>query len=89
MQVTVVLEYRFDRTSDGHVRTSSAFPYEFWLRCLDVFDGVTVAARVQEIGLASGSHKRVDGSGVEICAIPYYLGPARFAKIAPKGMRAQ
>ncbi len=54
---------------------------------MQVFDGVTVAARVRDIGSVSGTYTPVDGDKVGVFALPYYHGPARFVQIAPKTIR--
>ena len=69
MRVIVTLEYRFHRTPDNAVWTSSTFPHEFWLRYRDVFDLVRVVGRVQDVASVPTSYHRVDGDGVEFHAV--------------------
>lgn len=80
MTVCVVLEQRFDRTPDGAVWTSTAFPYEFWRRYLDVFEEVRVVARVQDVDAALPSWHRADGDRVSFARVPYYIGPLQFLR---------
>ena len=44
------MEHRYRRTPDGLVWTATVFGYSFWMRYLDVFDGVKVVARVLDLG---------------------------------------
>jgi glycosyltransferase involved in cell wall biosynthesis len=80
MKVNVILEHRFDRTSDGRVWTMTQFPYSFWHRYLAVFDSVQVVARVQDVPHQIDGALRVDGQGVSVLALPYYVGPLAFIK---------
>ncbi|HHY17867.1 MAG TPA: glycosyltransferase family 4 protein [Firmicutes bacterium] len=57
MDVTVVIEHRYLKTPDGCVWTPTVFGYSFWLRYLDVFDGVKVVARVFDLN--DDTHRRV------------------------------
>ncbi|MCU0543783.1 MAG: glycosyltransferase family 4 protein [Oscillatoriaceae cyanobacterium Prado104] len=82
MQVVVSLEYRFDRTPDGKVWTQTTFPYSFWTRYLEVFDRVSVVARVRNIASVPSDWQRADGEGVSFVAIPYYIGPWQYLRKA-------
>ncbi|MGL5805252.1 MAG: glycosyl transferase family 1, partial [Xenococcaceae cyanobacterium] len=64
MKVVVVLEPRFVCTPDGQVWTQTMFPYQFWLRYLEVFDRVHVVARTLPVNKVDPGWKRVDGEGV-------------------------
>ncbi len=61
MDLTVAIEHRYRRTPDGFVWTPTVFGYSFWLRYLDVFDGVKVVARVLDIGNVRATPVRVSG----------------------------
>ena len=78
MEVAVALEHRFSRTPDGKVWTESFFARSFWQRYLAVFEGVRPIARVKEVPAAQEGWKRVDGPGIRVTAMPYYVGPAEF-----------
>jgi glycosyltransferase involved in cell wall biosynthesis len=80
--VTVVLEHRFDRTPDGSVWTRNQFPHAFWTRYLEVYEGVRVVARVQEIAQPEVGFVRADGDGVEFAPITHYIGPSDYARRA-------
>lgn len=74
MQVVIALEHRFTRTPDGAIWTQTMFPYSFWQRYLNVFEGVRVVARVLDVDEATPSWKRADGVGVTFARVPYYVG---------------
>ncbi|MDP2210286.1 MAG: glycosyltransferase [Candidatus Aquicultor sp.] len=78
MNVTILLESRFDRTPDGAVWTRTTFSYTAWSRYLDVFDEVRVVARVRDVAEAPSDGKRVDGDRVSCVAVPYYIGPWQY-----------
>jgi glycosyltransferase involved in cell wall biosynthesis len=80
MDVVVTLEHRFDRTPDGAVWTQTQFPYPFWERYLEVFDGVRPVARVRDVPSAADGWRRADGPGVSFAAVPYYLGPWQYLR---------
>ena len=80
MKVVVTIEYRFDRTPDGKVWTQTTFPYSFWTRYLEVFDRVSVVARIRDIPSVPSDWQRVDGEGVSFAPIPYYIGPLQYLR---------
>ena len=82
MDVVVTFEYRFTRTPDGAVWSQMAYGYNFFRNhYLRVFDGVKVVARVQDVPTVLGSDFiRVDGPGVVVHALPYYVGPAAYLR---------
>ena len=80
MDVAVALEHRFSRTPDGAVWTESFFARTFWERYLAVFDGVRIVARVKDVDRREDGWKRVDGNGVSIVPIPYYVGPVAYLR---------
>ena len=80
--VAVVLEYRFFQTPDGVMWTPDQFPQSFWERYLRVFDRVYPIARVQKVARPESGWVQADGPGIEFCAVPYFVGPAAFARQA-------
>jgi len=76
--VVVSLECRFKRTHDGHLWTQAESAYSFWKRYLEVFDGVRILARVEEVAAPPPKYVRADGPGVTVAAVPYYLGPWQY-----------
>jgi glycosyltransferase involved in cell wall biosynthesis len=77
MRVSVVLEGRFCRARDGSVWSSAAFPLAFWSRYLDVFEEVSVVARVGSAEPREGD-VRSDGPRVTFVPVPYYVGPWQY-----------
>lgn len=80
MNVLVSSEHRFVRGPDGAIATATSGDYGFWRRYLDVFDAVTVVARVQAVSSMDVALHRVEGEGVSVMPLPFYLGPAEFAR---------
>ena len=82
MQVTVVLDHRFQSFGDDATWTDGPFPYSFFQRYLQSFDDVRVLARVERCGTPEGaSHaalQRADGPGVTFAAVPSYVGPWQY-----------
>jgi len=81
-EIGVCLEHRFYEYS-GHTYTKLAFSYEYWRDYLSHFDGVAVIARVQQIPSVEPGMVRVDGPGVTVEPIPYYVGPREFVSTIP------
>jgi glycosyltransferase involved in cell wall biosynthesis len=79
MRVTVALEQRFARYGEA-VFAESAAGNSFWQRYLDVFDEVTVFARVMRIEHAPDGWLRVDGDGVNVYCLPHYVGPEEYVR---------
>ena len=85
MNAAVFLEHRFERTSDGAVWTDGPFAYSFFVRYLDVFDGVSVIARVRpRPGNPAAAWVRADGPGVSFEPVPFYLGPWQYLLALPR-----
>jgi glycosyltransferase involved in cell wall biosynthesis len=78
VNVTISLEHRFDRTPDGAVWTSAAFPHSFYRQYLDVYDAVRVVARVRNVATEPRDGRRADGPGVSFEPVPCYVGPRQF-----------
>lgn len=88
MKVVVTTECRFNRTPDGNVWTQTMFPYAFWTRYLEVFDCVSVVARVLEVASVPSDWQRVTGEGVICAPIPYYIGPWQYLQKVRQVKRA-
>ena len=80
MDLTIVLEQRFDRTPDGRVWTATGYAHAFWDRYLEVFARVRVVARVREVPGVQPGWMRVDGQRVEVVPVHYYVGPAGYLR---------
>jgi len=83
VQLLIVTDHRFQQTTHG-VFDSYCFGYDFFADYLDVFDHVTVAARMTQV-LAPTGH-RADGPGLQFMALPDQRGP-RWAVAALAGRR--
>jgi glycosyltransferase involved in cell wall biosynthesis len=55
--------------------------YRFWQRYLDVFDQVSIVARVRPVDEVAAEFTRLDGPGVSLHALPEYVGPRQYAGI--------
>jgi glycosyltransferase involved in cell wall biosynthesis len=62
--------------------------YQFWARYLEVFDNVRIVARLREVRLRSGEDPQANGPNVSVEAVPYYLGPVEYLKVARQVTRA-
>ncbi|MBN2296048.1 MAG: hypothetical protein JXM70_26690, partial [Pirellulales bacterium] len=84
MRVSIVLEQRFSKTADGHIRSPSGVcAYKFWQRYLEVFDSVNVVARVLKNApnvecSRESCDDRADGEGVSFSCIPHFIGPHEY-----------
>lgn len=74
MDLVVTCEYRFFRTLDGQIWTSSAFLYPFWHRYMGAFKQVIVVARIQDVEIAEHGWQLSSGENVKFVALPYYVG---------------
>jgi len=77
MTVSVMLDFRFRGAPDGSVWTKTSYANAFWQRYRAVFDEVNVVARVEPRPIPPG-WQRVDGAGVRVSRVPYYLGPMQY-----------
>lgn len=84
MRLLVTTESRFDCTSDGVCWSSGPTGYEFWTRYLEVFEEVAIAARVREVVRPATSLSRVNGPGVSVEPLPYYVGPWQYLRKLPR-----
>jgi len=75
------------RTPDGRVWTCAQYGYAFFLRYLEVFDHVEVVSRVCDVPVVPSHWQRVDGSGVSLIPVPYYIGPWQYLRRRPRIMR--
>lgn len=87
MRCLIPSNARFLRTPDARVWVSSVSDFEFWGRYLLVFSQVDVLARVSEVDRVPSDALRVDGKGVSVVALPYYVGPMQYLKLRRKTRR--
>ncbi|MDO3705945.1 glycosyltransferase [Micromonospora sp. C28SCA-DRY-2] len=78
MRVVVTSESRFSRTPDGRVWVQAGPDYAIWRRYLVAFDRVRIAARTLDVPEVPEGAARVDGDGVEVWPLPYYVGPRQY-----------
>lgn len=78
MRVVVTVESRYARTPDGAVWTRHGPDQRFFARYRSAFDTVRVAARVTDVAAVGEDARRVDGDGIEVWPVPYYVGPGQF-----------
>lgn len=84
MNVIVNCEFRFYQTPDGKVWTPSSFKYDFWLRYTEVFDQVTVVARINKVPEVSADWLQANGDQVKFHALPHYIGLVGLILSLPK-----
>ncbi len=87
MNVTVALNERLSCTPDGKLWSESSFGYASLKRYLEVFERVRLVARVCDVGTVDGERQRVDGPGVELLKVPYFVGPAQYLAKAARVKR--
>ena len=78
MKVVISLEHRFDRTPDGAIWTTAAFPRSYYSQYLEVFESAKIVARVRDVSSPPAGAKRADGDGVSFHVVPHYIGPEQF-----------
>ncbi|HYN93539.1 MAG TPA: glycosyltransferase, partial [Pilimelia sp.] len=78
MRVVVTAEARLLATPDGAVWTNGGSPYGYWTRYLSAFDEIRLVARVCEVDRPPPAAERVDGAGVQVWRLPYYVGPVQY-----------
>ncbi len=81
MDATLIIEHRFLKDSQGNVYASSnSVNTLLWERYLEVFDHLTVVARIQNVADTIGEEYLVSHDKVSFISIPYYVGPKQFVK---------
>jgi glycosyltransferase involved in cell wall biosynthesis len=81
LKLLIALEAHFYRTSDGLIWSKSVPEYSFWNRYLEVFDELSVLARVKDVPKPSPFWKRADGERVTFECIPDFIGPWQFLNL--------
>lgn len=79
-RVVVTTESRFSRTPDGRVWVEAGPDHSVWRRYLVAFDRVRIAARTRDVPEAPAGAARVDGDGVEVWPLPYYVGLGQYVR---------
>ena len=89
MTIVVTFEYRFARTPDGAVWTQTAYGRKFFeTHFLKHFDAVRIVSRVRDVEKLEGDWNRVDGPGISLHGLPYYIGPLGYLRNARRLGRA-
>lgn len=78
MNLLISVESHFYRTPDGSVYTKSIENYKFWKRYLEVFEELTVLARVKDVIEKDNKWLISSGDNVRFVALPDYVGPKQF-----------
>ncbi|EOD9422216.1 glycosyltransferase [Vibrio campbellii] len=81
--VSVVVEHRF-YSYKNKVYTKLSFPYLYWQDYLKYFKSVKVIARVKQVDSIDSTFVRVDGEGVTVFPMPYYVGMFGFIRSLPR-----
>jgi glycosyltransferase involved in cell wall biosynthesis len=81
MRVFVSSEQRFVAYR-GVLYVDSVTDHGFWQRYLDVFDRVTIVARVKNVAQLPDGWLVASGERVDYCALPYYEGLGNFLRTA-------
>ena len=81
MNATLIIEHRFRKDTTGKVYASSnSVNIMLWERYLEVFDYLTVVARLQDVYNTIGEEYLVSHEKVDFVSIPYYVGAKQFVK---------
>jgi glycosyltransferase involved in cell wall biosynthesis len=80
LKVVVTSESRFVQTPDGRVWTQGPAQYSFWQRYLGTFEHVEILARVRFLEQSPDKFHPVDGPGVSVISLPYYVGLAQYLR---------
>ncbi len=78
MRLVVSTEARFLRTPDGRVWSCTTPTRRDYAPLRADFDTVRVVARVLDTPTVPDGALRVDGDGVQVWPVPYYIGPAGY-----------
>lgn len=81
MNATLIIEHRFRKSSNGKIYSSSnSVNRILWERYLEVYEHLTVVARIQDVLNPIGDEYLVSHDKVNFVPIPYYVGPKQFIK---------
>lgn len=81
MKVLVSASARFAIAPNGTLWTPNAsLRYAFWTRYLEVFDGARLVVRAKPEHEIPHDWVQADGPGIEVVALPHFVGPIQFAR---------
>ncbi len=82
MRLTLFLDHRFFRSSDGVLYSPASQNYELLAsRYLSVFDEVTIVARVSNQPDEDRRDRHVEGPGVRVVSVGNWQGPVQYFKV--------
>jgi len=87
MRCLVSSNARFLRLPSASVWVPSVSDYGFWTRYLTSFSNIDILARVIDVDQVPDNALRVDGEGVHVIALPYYVGPMQYLMHRQKTIR--
>ena len=80
MNLLLVADGHYYRTSDGTVYVDSVYDYNFYKRYLNVFEHVYAAVRITAIDSAPSGKKVSSGADITFLDLPPYTGPFQYAE---------
>jgi glycosyltransferase involved in cell wall biosynthesis len=80
MRVLIAVEQRYEREKEDHLYAEGPARYASWANYLEVFDEVTVLARVGAAQKRWRGQERADGPGISFHPLPDYRGPWEFLR---------
>jgi glycosyltransferase involved in cell wall biosynthesis len=78
--LNLVVDQRFLQSPDGSVWSHTPPTYDFLQLALTVFDKVRVIGRTAPVSAAPPNVRLVNGPGVELIAVPSYVGPFQYLR---------
>ena len=80
MDLTILLEQRMMLAPNGTVWSSVGYARKFWNRYLEDYSNITICARVIKVDEIPNTAVQVNGNGVSVASLPYYVGPWEFLR---------
>ncbi len=87
MRLVITAEHHFVRSPDGAFWGPDSMTYRFWQRYLEVFDHVSIVARVRSVDQVDPEFTRIDGEGVSLHRLPEYVGPRQYLAVRRSFLR--
>lgn len=88
MHLLLATEQRFVRDPSGAVWTTGGFSFSFFDRYLEVFDALTLLARVEDVPAPPSRALPALSPRIRFAPFPFYLGPYQYARRFPAIMAA-
>lgn len=74
-QLIFVTEARFLKNENDHIFCESSFSEKLWLRYLDVFESITVVARIKKVNVVPNGYVEISQKeSIKFIEFPYYVG---------------